>query len=94
MAVRNLNEISGVLRNILERRRGRLIWPGKEEDVINQLILGSHRENIPGQTRPALRSGCSIWRCLAKALPESFFRVDFMCCGVLLSNPRGGDWQA
>ena len=33
MAVRNLNEISGVLRNILERRRGRLLWPGEEEDV-------------------------------------------------------------
>ena len=56
MAVRNLNEISGVLRNILERRRGRVLWPGEEEDVITQLISGSHRENIPGQTRPALRT--------------------------------------
>ena len=46
-AVRNLKEISGVLRNSLERRRGRLLWPGKEEDVITQLISGSHRENIP-----------------------------------------------
>ena len=35
LAVRNLNEISGVLRNSLERRRGRLLWPGEEEDVIN-----------------------------------------------------------
>ena len=35
LAVSNLNEISGVLRNILERRRGRLLWPGEEEDVKN-----------------------------------------------------------
>jgi len=42
LVVRNLNEISGVLRNILERRRGRLLWPGEEEDVITQLISGSH----------------------------------------------------
>ena len=45
MAVRNLDEISGDLRNILERRRGRLLWPGEEEDVITQLISGSHREH-------------------------------------------------
>ena len=45
LAVRNLNEISVVLRNILERRRGRLLSPGEEEEVITQLISGSHREH-------------------------------------------------
>ena len=38
MAVRNLNEISGVLRNSLERRRGRLLWPGVEEENIPEKI--------------------------------------------------------
>ena len=44
MAVRNLNEISGVLRNSLERRRGRILWPEKEE------------ENIMGKIQLALRT--------------------------------------
>ena len=44
LAVRNLNEISGVLRNSLERRRGRILWPEKEE------------ENIMGKIQLALRT--------------------------------------
>ena len=40
MAVRNLNEISGVLKKKTQRRRRRrrrrLCWPGEEEDIISQ----------------------------------------------------------
>ena len=43
MAVRNLNEISGVLKKKTQRRRRRrwrVCWPGEEEDII------SHSEHI------------------------------------------------
>ena len=50
LAVKNLNEISGVLRNSLERRRRRLLWPFEEGDVIIQLISGPHTENISAHT--------------------------------------------
>ena len=44
LAVKNLKEISCVLRNSLERRRGRILWPEKEE------------ENIMGKIQLALRT--------------------------------------
>ena len=50
LAVRNLNEISCVLKKKTQsrrRRRRRLYWPGKEEDIIS---------HIPGHTWPALRT--------------------------------------
>ena len=48
MAVRNLNEISGVLRNSLERRRGRILWPDKEEEN----IIGKIQLNLRTTQQP------------------------------------------
>ena len=47
-AVRSLKEISGVLRNSLERRRGGILWPDKEEEN----IIGKIQLNLRTTQQP------------------------------------------